>query len=58
MVPGRTKAEAVYRTINDEIGAACPSTILRTCPHACLYLDSDSAAEILNGERDDNRNAG
>ena len=44
MVPAANKAEAVYRTLNDEISEACPATILRNKKGAILYLDRDSAA--------------
>jgi glucosamine-6-phosphate deaminase len=36
------------RTLEESIGAACPSTILRTHPDVTVYLDSESASE-LNG---------
>ncbi len=47
MVPAPTKAEAVGRTLTWDISEKCPATILRTHPDACLYLDPDSAAEVL-----------
>ncbi|MEW6086528.1 MAG: glucosamine-6-phosphate deaminase [Chloroflexota bacterium] len=47
IAPESRKAEAVYHTLHDEISAACPATILRTTPHARLFLDADSAAKIL-----------
>ncbi len=47
-VPGSRKAKAVRRTLEDPIGTACPSTLLRTHPDVTLYLDVESAAE-LNG---------
>lgn len=43
-VPGPTKAEAVYKTLNNTISTDCPSTILRNFSSAILYLDRDSAA--------------
>ena len=46
MVPAKNKAEAVYRTLNDEISEECPATILRTKKGAILYLDRDSAMLI------------
>ena len=46
VVPASTKADAVYRTLNDEISTACPSTILRRYSNATLYLDPDSAKRI------------
>ncbi len=46
VVPGPTKARAVYRTLNAEIGPHCPATILRTHPSATLYLDFKSASQL------------
>lgn len=46
VVPGPAKAPAVRRTLNDEIGTACPATALRTHEHCTLYLDRDSASEL------------
>lgn len=47
VVPASTKANAVKKMINDEIGEACPCTILRRHPNAVLYCDKDSGANIL-----------
>jgi glucosamine-6-phosphate deaminase len=44
IVPGEQKANAVYNTLNKDIIAEYPSTILRTHPHAILFLDKNSAA--------------
>lgn len=44
IVPTELKAEAVQKTLNDEISEACPSTILRTKKDAVLYLDKESAS--------------
>ena len=46
IVPAPTKANAVYNTVNGEIGEACPATILRTQENAILYLEPDSAKLI------------
>jgi glucosamine-6-phosphate deaminase len=46
MVPGDTKARAVYHTLHSEMGEECPSTILRKHGNATLYLDKDSASEL------------
>lgn len=46
IVPAKTKAEAVKRTIKGEITEKCPATILRMCPDARVYLDSDSSEFI------------
>lgn len=48
MVPGAKKAEAVARTITGEITEACPASILKTHDHATLYLDKNSAANIMD----------
>lgn len=47
IVPEARKANAVYCTLRNEITPACPATILRQTAHARLFLDQDSAAEIL-----------
>lgn len=44
IVPFTNKAEAVRRTLNEEISEKCPASILRTKENACLYLNSDSAS--------------
>ena len=51
MYPAATKAEAVYRTVYGEIGAHCPATALRLCPHASLYVDRDSGARLTGFKR-------
>ena len=43
IVPAKTKARAVYETINGKVDEHCPASILRTKENAVLYLDSDSA---------------
>lgn len=48
VVPGKTKAIALEKTVGAEVSAACPSTILRRHPAAVLYADSDSAALLLD----------
>lgn len=47
MVPAKTKAEAVFNTVNGKITESCPASILRTHDNAILYLDTDSASMIL-----------
>ncbi len=54
IVPAATKAEAVYRTVYGEIGAHCPATALRLCPHASLYVDGDSGARLTGFKRGGN----
>ena len=44
IVPAPTKAKAVRSMLTSPISTACPATILRTCEHATLYLEPDSAA--------------
>lgn len=44
IVPYKTKAEAVYRTLQGEISETCPASVLRTKEHASLYIDRESAA--------------
>ncbi|TDE15217.1 glucosamine-6-phosphate deaminase [Dyadobacter psychrotolerans] len=46
MVPGPSKAQAVFHTLNDEISVKYPSTILRTLSNAYLFLDTESAADL------------
>lgn len=44
IVPAKTKANAVFRTVNGEITPECPASVLRTHANATLYLDPDSAS--------------
>ncbi len=44
MAPGKTKAKAIYHTLNSGISEQFPSTILRTHPQAVLFVDRESAA--------------
>lgn len=44
IVPAPTKAKAVRATLCDDIGEACPATILRRHKSAVLYLDGDSSS--------------
>ena len=46
IVPAKTKANAVKRTIEGEISEECPATVLRRHDSAKLYLDADSSAEL------------
>jgi glucosamine-6-phosphate deaminase len=46
IVPAKTKANAVNRTIKGEVNEECPATILRRHNNAKLYLDADSASLI------------
>lgn len=47
LVPEARKSKAVYRSLTGSITTECPGSILRQSPHAHLYLDRDSAKEIL-----------
>lgn len=43
-VPERRKAEAVRNAIHGPLTPECPASLLRTHPHASIYLDLESAA--------------
>ncbi|MBQ3505988.1 MAG: glucosamine-6-phosphate deaminase [Clostridia bacterium] len=43
IVPAKTKANAVYETLNGSIDEHCPATVLRTHDNAKLYLDNESS---------------
>ncbi len=47
VVPGLSKASAVENALFGEISTSCPASILRTHPHAKLFLDIDSAKSLL-----------
>lgn len=46
VVPATNKAEAVYRTLNEEVSVKCPATILRTKENVILYLDDQSSIHL------------
>ena len=48
IVPAKTKADAVKATLTGPIDVSCPASILRKHKNAVLYLDTDSASNILN----------
>jgi len=48
MVPGRTKAEAVWRTLTEPVTEDYPSTILKTHNSATLFVDKDSYNKYQN----------
>ncbi len=48
IVPEARKAEAVRRALLEPISESCPGSILRTTPHARLFLDADSASQVPN----------
>ncbi|MDR1098074.1 MAG: glucosamine-6-phosphate deaminase [Tannerella sp.] len=43
MVPGKTKAWALYHTVTDSVSENIPATSLRRHKHAVIYADADSA---------------
>ena len=47
VVPGPRKAAAVRAALRGPIGEACPASALRRHAGATLYLDRESAAEVL-----------
>jgi glucosamine-6-phosphate deaminase len=46
IVPEARKAAPVARALQGPISTECPASALRTCAHATLYLDADSASRI------------
>ena len=46
-VPAATKAWAVEHTIQDEVSAKVPATVMRNHPDATLYCDPASGANVL-----------
>lgn len=46
IVPGKNKAQAVFHTLNSEVGEDYPSTSLRKHSNAILYLDKESARKL------------
>ncbi len=51
MAPGKTKADAVFRTVRLGIDETCPASILRIHNNAVLYIDNDSAAHLSDEMR-------
>ena len=49
MVPGASKAAAVYHTLVDEVSERYPSTISRQHPNAVMFLEKESAAGVQSG---------
>lgn len=47
VVPEARKARAVKNSLYNEIETSCPASILRRHPHARLFLDEESSAELL-----------
>jgi glucosamine-6-phosphate deaminase len=48
-VPDLRKAEAARAALRGPVTEACPASILRTHPHATVYLDRDSASLLGGG---------
>jgi len=46
VVPGKRKAQAVYRTLHGKIDISCPASILRNHPDARMFLDQDAAKKL------------
>lgn len=44
IVPESRKAPAVQAMLEGPVGTACPASVLRSQPHATLYLDRDAAS--------------
>ena len=47
IVPEGRKAQAVHDALTDPVSTHCPASILRTRDNVVLYLDLDSAAELV-----------
>lgn len=45
VVPGRSKREAVYNTINGPVTTSCPASVLQKHPDCSFYFDNDSFGE-------------
>ena len=50
VVPGYTKAQAVYDTIYSSVSESCPASILRQYENSVLYCDEESSS-LLKHER-------
>jgi glucosamine-6-phosphate deaminase len=48
LTPERRKARAVQAALQGPITPDCPASVLRTQPHARLYLDADSAGLLAD----------
>jgi glucosamine-6-phosphate deaminase len=48
MVPGSTKANALFHTYTDKISETVPSTCLRLLNYSTIYADTESASLLLN----------
>jgi glucosamine-6-phosphate deaminase len=50
VVPEGRKARAVQQALRGPISPECPASVLRTCDHASLFLDIDSASQVFRKE--------
>ncbi len=48
IVPEARKADAVHCSLRGPISEDCPGSILRKTPHAHLFLDRESAAQVMS----------
>ncbi len=46
VVPTKSKARVVEKTLRGKISPDCPASVLRTCENATLYLDPNSASKL------------
>ncbi|MBN2088337.1 glucosamine-6-phosphate deaminase [candidate division KSB1 bacterium] len=46
VVPAKSKARAIEKTLRGKISPDCPASVLRTCENATLYLDPNSASKL------------
>ncbi len=46
VVPGTSKREAVYNTLNGPVTTACPASVLQKHPDCRFYFDRDSFGEV------------
>jgi glucosamine-6-phosphate deaminase len=58
IVPDERKAAAVEATVEGPITPDVPASILRTHPHATLYLDEAAASRLSTAARAATRHAG
>ncbi len=47
VVPEERKARAVRQALRGPLSPGCPASILRSCAHATLFLDADSAGQAF-----------
>ncbi len=46
VVPGMSKRDAVYNTINGPVTTACPASVLQNHPDCSFYFDRDSFGDV------------